>query len=247
MSGVRYCATRLEFLDNCHYHSDLYLAARFRWPLNEVKKAEKQAMMTMKNFAVRCATLVLAGVFMAATAFAEGDVAEGKKIAYSCLGCHGIEGYRNTYPSFRVPRLGGQKSAYLVVALKGYRDGTREHPTMVGQATSLSDKDIDDVAAYLASIGNESVAEGGSDAPPFEKAATCVACHGANGISVNALWPTLAGQHEDYLLHALQQYRDGTRTDPVMSPLAMMIAEEDVALLAKYYASLKGLETTLPE
>lgn len=209
--------------------------------------AESQAMTTMKKFAVQVATLIFASAAFTGAAVADGDLNEGKKIAYSCLGCHGIEGYRNTYPSFRVPRLGGQKAAYLVVALKGYRDGTREHPTMVGQASSLSDKDIDDVSAYLASLGSDTVAEGGSDAPVFEKAAACAACHGANGISVNALWPTLAGQHEDYLLHSLRQYRDGTRKDPVMSAQAMMIAEEDLAVLAKYYAGLKGLETTLPE
>lgn len=204
-------------------------------------------MITNKTFALRVTTLLLLCSPFGGNALAQGDADAGKQLAYSCLGCHGIEGYRNAYPSFRVPKLGGQKAAYLTVALNGYRNGTRTHPTMVAQASSLSDKDIADVSAYLASIGNATVESGGSDAPAFEKAATCAACHGENGVSVNALWPTLAGQHEDYLLNSLQQYRDGTRSDPVMTAQAAIIAEEDLAALAEYFASLEGLETTLPQ
>lgn len=194
---------------------------------------------------IAIATLLLALVVQ--PIHADGDVAAGKDIAYSCLGCHGIEGYRNAYPSYRVPKLGGQKAAYLAIALKGYRDGTREHPTMVAQASSLSDQDIEDVSAYLAGVAGETVAAGGTENASFDKADTCAACHGKNGIGVSALWPTLAGQHEDYIAQALHKYRDGTRRDPVMTAQANLIAEEDVALLARYFASLDGLETTLPE
>lgn len=191
------------------------------------------------------ATLLLA--FPLSANAAEGDIAAGKEIAYSCLGCHGIEGYRNAYPSYRVPKLGGQKAAYLIVALNGYKNGTRKHPTMQAQASSLSDQDIADVSAYLATLNTESVDAGGSDPVAFEKAAACAACHGQNGISVSATWPTLAGQYEDYLAKSLQQYRDGTRSDAVMSAQAALVAEEDVLLLARYFADLKGLETTQPE
>lgn len=193
------------------------------------------------------ATLLVAAAFFSQPVLAEGDAAAGKELGYTCLGCHGIEGYRNAYPSYRVPKLGGQKAGYLEIALKGYRDGTRKHPTMVAQATSLSDKEIADVAAYLASIGGDTVAAGGSKAEPIDAAMQCVACHGQNGISVNAMWPTLAGQYEDYLLQALQKYRDGSRGDPIMGAQAAMIAEQDVARLARYFSRLEGLETTLPE
>ena len=192
-------------------------------------------------------TLLIAAALFAQPAVAEGDAAAGAQIGYSCLGCHGIEGYRNAYPSYRVPKLGGQKAGYLEIALRGYRAGTRKHPTMVAQAESLSDQDIADVAAYFASIGNETVAGGGTQGVSYDKAAACTACHGQNGISVNAAWPTLAGQHEDYLLNALRQYRDGTRTDPVMTAQAALLAEEDLPRLARYFANLEGLETTLPE
>jgi len=204
-------------------------------------------MITDLKLAAFAAALLLTATLFAQPAFAEGDVEVGKELAYTCLGCHGIDGYRNAYPSYRVPKLGGQKAAYLEIALQGYRGDKRPHPTMTGQASSLSDQDIADVAAYLASIGGETVAAGGSENVPFDKAQACTACHGSNGVSVNAMWPTLAGQHEDYLLQALQSYRDGSRVDPVMSAQAALIAEEDVARLAKYFASLDGLETTRPE
>lgn len=195
----------------------------------------------------RAAALLLAMALFAQPAIAEGDAAAGKELGYTCLGCHGIEGYRNAYPSYRVPKLGGQMAGYIEAALKGYRDGTRKHPTMLAQATSLTDQEIADVAAYLASIGNETVAAGGSEPVPFEKATACAACHGNNGISVNALWPTLAGQHEDYLETALRRYISGERSDPLMSPQAALIDEKDVPALARYFSRLEGLETTTPE
>lgn len=210
------------------------------------KFPEKQLLMNMKIVAA-VATPILACLILASPAAAEGNLERGAKLGYSCLGCHGIDGYRNAYPSYRVPRLGGQKAAYLATAIQGYRDGTRAHPTMKAQASSLSDQDIEDLAAYLASIGAETVASGGSQTEGIEAAATCVACHGQNGISMSPTWPTLAGQHEDYLLHALNQYRDGTRSDPVMSQMAAALSDDDVELLAQFFSGLKGLETTVVE
>ena len=204
---------------------------------------ENQVINAMKIVA-SAATILFATAIFTQTAFANGDPEAGEELGYSCLGCHGIEGYRNAYPSYRVPKLGGQTSTYLVIALKGYRDGMRAHPTMSAQAESLTDQEIDDVAAYLAGFANETIENGGTQGPSFDKAAACAACHGANGISVNAMWPTLAGQHEDYLENALRQYRDGTRSDAVMTAQANLIAEDDIGLLAEYFAGLEGLETT---
>jgi cytochrome c553 len=200
----------------------------------------------MKN-AAAILTLCIAGAFLASPAAAQGDAERGAKLAYTCQGCHGIEGYRNAYPSYRVPKLGGQKAAYLVAALQGYRDGTREHPTMQAQASSMTDQEMQDLAAYFSSIANETVAAGGTDTAGIEAASTCIACHGQNGISVSPNWPTLAGQYEDYLRHALNQYRDGTRKNPVMAQMAAPLTDADVQVLARYYASLEGLETTVVE
>lgn len=202
--------------------------------------------MIIKTKTFVTAALLLIGC-ASLPAFAEGDAAAGEVLAYTCLGCHGVEGYRNAYPSYRVPKLGGQKAAYLVAAVKGYREGDRVHPTMAAQASSLTDQQIEDAAAYLASLGTDTVEAGGSAARSLEAATTCTACHGQNGISLSPAWPTLAGQHEDYLEHALNQYRDGTRKNPVMGPLAAALTDEDVKLLARYYSRLSGLETTVAD
>ena len=233
----------LEIRAECHYHSGL---SRRPGTGRGLEPPKKQMITNMKTVADVALALFALALF-AQPALAEGNAAAGKALGYTCLGCHGIEGYRNAYPSYRVPKLGGQKAGYLEIALRGYRAGTRQHPTMEGQAASLSDQDIADVAAYLASIGSETVAAGGTEGASFDKAIACAVCHGQNGISVNAAWPTLAGQHEDYIARALQQYRDGTRSDPVMGAQAALVAEEDVARLARFFSRLEGLETTKPE
>jgi len=66
-----------------------------------------------------------------------------------CIGCHGIPGYKTAYPEvYHVPKIGGQNPMYIANALKAYRTGERRHPSMRGIAASLSDKDIEDIAAY---------------------------------------------------------------------------------------------------
>ena len=75
-------------------------------------------MNTQRFFRLAATVAVAIGVtVLARPAAAEGDAAEGEKLGFTCRGCHGIEGYRNAYPSFRVPRLGGQKADYLRAAL----------------------------------------------------------------------------------------------------------------------------------
>ena len=94
--------------------------------------------------------VVLGAALLAGVAQGAGDPAAGKQKAVTCLGCHGVPGYRNSYPSFRVPKLGGQHAGYLVSALKAYRDGQRDHQTMQAQARQLSEQDMQDIAAYFA-------------------------------------------------------------------------------------------------
>ena len=71
-----------------------------------------------------------------------------------------------------------------------------------------------------------------------QKAALCAACHGANGISNNPLWPNLKGQKEQYLIKALKDYRSGARNDPSMSPMAKPLTDADIENLAAYYSEL---------
>lgn len=95
---------------------------------------------------------VTAALFAATSAHAEGDKAAGRKLIYTCAGCHGVPGYTNAYPQYPVPKIAGQNEQYIVNALQGYQDGGRKHPTMGAQAQSLSAADIQNIAAYLSSL-----------------------------------------------------------------------------------------------
>jgi cytochrome c553 len=179
----------------------------------------------------------------------EGDVDRGKVLAETCAGCHGIPGYFNASPAYHVPKLGGQNADYLEVALQGYRRGTRGHATMQAQASSLTDQDIADVAAFFSTFEGEAetgrtTASAATIEAGREKSATCGACHGAEGVAAAPQWPNLAGQHETYLLQALEQYKDGSRVDLVMNPLIAPLDETAIEELAAFFSSQPHLHNT---
>ena len=99
--------------------------------------------------------VVLTGILFAADAAAEGDPERGRYAVQTCLGCHAVSGYSNVYPSYKVPKLGGQHADYIVSSLKAYRSGKREHPTMQAQARALTDQEIQDIAAYVESVAQD--------------------------------------------------------------------------------------------
>jgi cytochrome c553 len=96
--------------------------------------------------------LIAVALCAASAAHAEGDKARGRTLVYTCNGCHGVPGYANAYPEYHVPHIVGQNEQYIVNALKAYKSGERTHPTMGAQAQSMSDQEIEDIAAYLSSI-----------------------------------------------------------------------------------------------
>lgn len=104
----------------------------------------------MKRILLSAASLVLA--LSALPVAAKGDAEKGKALFYTCTGCHGIADYKNVYPTYRVPKVGGQNERYLIGALTSYQKGEREHPTMQAQAESFTDQEIADIAAYLSSL-----------------------------------------------------------------------------------------------
>lgn len=91
------------------------------------------------------------------------------------------------------------------------------------------------VVVAAVAIGAEPV---GNKADGATKAAVCAACHGPKGISVNPLWPSLAGQQEAYLAKQIKEFRDGVRVEATMQPFVANLTDQDVADLAAYYASL---------
>ncbi len=106
-------------------------------------------------------------VAAASTAQAAGDAAAGAKKVYQCQGCHGIVGWKTAFPEvYHVPKLGGQNAAYIVAALKEYKNGDRDFATMRAMASGLSEQDMQDIAAYYA--GSKAVSEAAADKQPAE-------------------------------------------------------------------------------
>lgn len=81
----------------------------------------------------------------------------------------------------------------------------------------------------------------GDPAAGHRKSQTCVACHGPDGNSPTPDFPKIAGQHYDYLLKALKDYKSGARKNPIMAPMAAPLTVRDIEDLAAYYSSQKGL------
>src|SRR5688572_24680215 len=93
---------------------------------------------------------VLACALAGAVHAQEKKGGQGMENAHAmCIGCHGIPGYKTAFPDvYHVPKIAGQQPAYIVAALKSYKDGSRSHPSMRGIAASLTDQDMADLAAY---------------------------------------------------------------------------------------------------
>jgi cytochrome c553 len=163
------------------------------------------------------------------------DAARGAKLAYTCHGCHGIPNYKNAYPIYSVPKLGGQHAAYMVVALKEYASQDRPHATMHAQAVTMAEQDMLDIAAYLG--GQELKATGRAVGTAPKAGQTCVACHGNDGVGIMPEYPNLAGQHADYIEQALKSYRAGQRKNAVMGGMASALTDQDIKELAQYYSS----------
>ncbi len=169
-----------------------------------------------------------------APALPQGDARHGEALSYTCLGCHGVDGYKNAYPNYSVPELKGQHPEYLAAALTEYRDGGRAHLTMHSQASSLSDQDIADLVAYFA--GKPLAAGAKPQGMVPEPAKLCTSCHGIDGVGITPQYPTLAGQHPDYIVRALEEYKKGGRKNPTMSAMAATVKDEDMATIAEYFS-----------
>ena len=196
--------------------------------------------MSIKN--IGRSALASAFCTLIGTTHAAGDPEAGKNKFYTCTGCHAIPGYTNAYPAYHVPRLGGQHADYIVAALKAYKKGERQHETMQANASNLTEEDMADIAAYVSSFTepDEPPPVDGNVAAGKQKSVPCQACHGEDGNTPTPQYPRLAGQYEDYLRKALNDYVTGGRTNPVMNSMAANLSEQDRADLAAYFASQKN-------
>jgi cytochrome c553 len=166
-----------------------------------------------------------------------------------CIGCHGLPGYKATFPEvFPVPMLGGQSAKYIENALQAYKKGDRKHPTMAGIAGSMSEQDMANAAAYYA-LQTVPAAGAGAAGGKVESGKAlaaklaCASCHGADyGKPIDPSYPKLAGQHRAYLAHALTTYKRGNgpagRNNAIMAGMAAQLTDQNIQDIAAYLESL---------
>lgn len=198
----------------------------------------------------RLYVLTMAVALVGPFAHAAGNRDDGKRKFYTCVGCHGVEGYSNSYPNYHVPRIAGQHADYVVSALKTYQSGARAHPSMTGNATTLSECDLQDIAAYVSGFRSITVnlPVTGDAVAGKTKAQACAGCHGEDGNNAaGSAFPRLAGQYENYLVKALHDYKAGKRKNAVMNGIAEALGDEDIENIAAFYASQKRGLIVVPE
>lgn len=203
------------------------------------------------------APLMLAAVLAApayaaeqeAKAPAKPDLAAGEaRFSAVCAACHNSDG-NSVIPTN--PKLAGQHPQYLVKQLMEFKSGKRANAVMGGMASTLSDEDMKNVAAWLASqtpkpgfakdkdlvqLG-ERIYRGGV---PDRQIAACAGCHSPNGAGIPAQFPRLAGQHADYSVAQLTGFRDGVRNNNViMTMVAAKLNDREIRAVADYVAGLR--------
>lgn len=183
-------------------------------------------------------TLYLAlGIFsLASSSLYAADIKAGEKKAEQCAGCHGAKGISN---NGQYPNLAGQQAMYLANQLTAFKEGTRVNPMMQGMAAGLSEAEINNLAAYFASVPNKYVNTAVKvPAEASSKFAMCAGCHGATGEGRSG-FPRLANQNPDYLVTQLHAFKKGTRKGGPMPSIATSLNEEDIKTLSVYLSSLK--------
>jgi cytochrome c553 len=169
------------------------------------------------------------------------DAAAGKEKSVVCGACHGVDG-NSTIP--QNPILAGQTSRYIYLQLKDFKEGRRKDPLMSPMAANLSKKDMFDIAAYYAALkptnqnsrGDASKASRGKQ---VADAALCTMCH-LGGFSGQNEVPRAAGQHYEYVLKQLKDFKTKARSNDAgnMTAVLRTIPDEDLEALAAYIASL---------
>lgn len=216
----------------------------------------------MRNVSKGMTLVLLAGLFAATTAYAfgnspehikarigKGDPVAGKDKAAMCQGCHGETGMSDTS---MFPRLAGQYAGYLQKQILDFQKTLRNDPTMSGMAATVTEKqDLLDITAYFASQNLMKGSGGGSASGKKlylegnnTGAYGCINCHGEEGRGKSAnnyMFPIIGGQHKDYLVKQLTEFKDGTRTnDPgnMMGDVARSLSPEEIEAVSDYLSGL---------
>jgi cytochrome c553 len=183
-----------------------------------------------------------------AAATAKPDLAKGQAIAQVCGACHTADGSRGSPAN---PILAGQHYDYLVKQLTEFKAGKRNNAIMKGFASTLSEDDMKNVAAFYASKSakpgfakdkdlvklGEKIYRGGI----AEKAVpACAACHSPSGAGMPAQYPRMAGQHGDYTEAQLVAFRSGARGNSAqMATIAAKLSDREIKAVSDYLAGLR--------
>jgi cytochrome c553 len=179
---------------------------------------------------------------------AKADPAKGSAIFNGvCASCHGAEG-NSAIPAN--PKLAQQHPEYTAKQLAEFKSGKRANAVMLGFASALSDEDMRNVGAYLAStkakpgfakdkdlaaLGEKIYRGGIAD----RQIPACAGCHSPNGAGIPSQYPRLSGQHADYTVSQLTQFRDGIRKNSLqMGQVAAKLNDREIKAVADYIAGL---------
>lgn len=181
--------------------------------------------------------------------FAQGDAAAGQAKSALCASCHGNDGNSQLVIN---PKLAGQNAGYIVKQLMDFKSGARVDPTMSAMVLTLADEDMQDIAAWYASqevtlqganpetleLGESIYRAGNKDL----SVAACTACHSPTGQGNGpAGFPSLSGQHKEYTLQQLKNFRAGDRTNDVngmMQTTVERLTDKELEALASYVSGL---------
>ncbi len=208
----------------------------------------KSAAFLLSGFLLSLAS-VCASANEAAPAPAKPDVAQGEaKSNTVCGACHTNDGSRGSPAN---PILQGQHPDYIVKQLTEFKTDKRQNPVMKGFASTLSEQDMKNVAAFYASkqakpgfakskdsiaLGEKIYRGGLAD----RSIAACAGCHGPNGAGIPAQYPRLAGQHGDYTYAQLVNFQSGARKNsPQMKGITALMTEKEMKAVSDYIAGLR--------
>jgi len=176
--------------------------------------------------------------------YSNGDASRG---VTACLTCHGPKGQSATATW---PKLSAQHAAYTAKQLKNFKEGTRANPVMMGMAATLTDQDMQNIAAYLvkqpASQGvaqnketielGQSIYRGGIAAKGVP---ACAACHSPTGAGIPSQYPRVGGQWAEYNAAQLMAFREGTRKNSTqMTTIATKLSDKEMKAVSDYMAGL---------
>ena len=185
-------------------------------------------------------TLLALSLLLPAAAFAQ-DAAAGKTKAAVCGACHGADG-NSTIP--QNPILAGQTARYLYLQLRDFKEGKRKDPVMSPMVANLSKQDMFDLAAYYsAQKPNGQGSKGDASKVAAGKVvadnALCPMCH-LGGFSGQNEVPRVAGQHYEYALKQLLDFKNKRRTNDAgnMTAVVRTLSDADLEAVAAYAASL---------